>query len=102
MSGKRKSSPGIKPAQHGGARAGAGRKPKAHKQLATAALGSSIADWFTEDTQKSSLQKLLGSRDENVRLRTLIYLMDRMYGKPAQAVQHTGELDHKITLVVDL
>lgn len=75
----------------GGARPGAGRKSNAQKMLEEKDAILALSQWCTPTFQKSKLQTLLNSEDENVQLKALTYVMDRMYGKPRQAMEHTGK-----------
>lgn len=47
------------------------------------------------DTRDAAAEwkKRLDSADENIALKTWIYLNDRVYGKPQQAVEHSGSID---------
>jgi len=47
-------------------------------------------------------KKRLDSEDENIALKTWIYLNDRVYGKPAQAIDHTTQGDKIANVIVNL
>jgi len=83
---------------HGGARPNSGPKTKAEKLL----MAKSLADWFTPDYQKAKWQALVDSKDEQVQLRAMSYLCDRLYGKAAQAVDltHGGGVDVNLKRVI--
>ena len=74
----------------GGARPGAGRKPKAIKDvikpLDAALLLSNI-------NAESKFGKLANSKDEKIQLDTLKYLTDRAYGKAQQTIMHGNTTD---------
>ncbi|WP_205048999.1 hypothetical protein [Paracoccus sp. SY] len=85
-------------AQHGGKRPGAGRKPgrvsKAKRELADMA----------KDHAESALDVLAEIMHDNqqpaaARVSAANALLDRGYGKPAQAVQLTGAEGGPVTLV---
>lgn len=74
----------------GGARTGAGRKSKAELLLDAQAHAKAVAGFFTLDVQESTWRELLNSSDEQIRLKALCYLTDKMYGKAHQSVALTG------------
>lgn len=70
----------------GGARPGAGRKPKAVK-----AVKKIVAEQLLGSVDEQGLwRELLEADDLRVRLDALKYLTDRRDGKPAQTVEATG------------
>lgn len=83
-------------AKHGGTRRNAGRKSKEAIYLDAIAHAKALQGWFTADVQESSWKSLVASEDENVRLKAISYLSDRLYGRPAQAV------DMKLNAEVDI
>lgn len=56
------------------------------------------------DTRDSAAEwkKRLDSADEKIALQTWIYLNDRVYGKPAQAVDHTTKGKEINAILVDI
>lgn len=76
-------------AQHGGRRPGAGRKPgavsKAKRQLAEMAKEHAEAALMT-------LVEIAGNDSENAaaRVSAATAILDRGYGRPTQALQHTS------------
>jgi hypothetical protein len=71
----------------GGKRPGAGRKSNAEKAKQ---LGF-ILKGFSVDAQEIKWNQLLSSNDENIVLKTMVYLSNRIYGMPKQALEHSGE-----------
>jgi hypothetical protein len=70
----------------GGKRQGAGRKPSTIKGLVKH-LGKFDAEaLFVKIKGREKWEELAESDDENVRLKTLIYLTDRAYGKVSQPI----------------
>lgn len=74
------------PSARGGKRDGAGRKTNAQKTLEQ----GFVCAFFSLELQNKSWKKLLNSKDENIKLRTAMYLTDRLYGKPVQRTELTG------------
>lgn len=74
----------------GGARPGAGRKPKPKIELsATKGIATEVfsrLDGKKAPTEVMLWLNLLATKDERLRLDTLKYLTDRRDGKPAQGV----------------
>lgn len=87
-------------AGRGGSRPGAGRKTNVQRLMDAQKAGESLAKWFTPEYTKSKWQALVESSDENVALKALIYLEDRLYGKPQQAVSMdvTGDIETRVTV----
>ncbi len=79
----------------GGKREGAGRKSKAQK-LVDAKF---VADWLTLDFQEIKWKELVNSQDQNVSLKALMYLTDRIYGKAAQPLSNPDGSALGLTLV---
>lgn len=77
----------------GGARPGAGRKTNKVKALAA----GFVADFFNLPAQEKLWKSMLASDDEKIRLDAGKYLTDRLYGKAAQSVELSGELDVSIS-----
>lgn len=88
----------------GGVRANAGRKSNAAKLLDAQAAAESLASWFTHDYQKSKWQALIESEDENVQIKAVSYLSDRLYGKAHQSasLDVAGQLEVIKRVVSDL
>lgn len=72
--------------RRGGARAGAGRKPKPITIVRKATAEQVLAG--IDETQ--AWTGILESKDMRVRLDALKYLTDRRDGKAAQAIEHSG------------
>lgn len=75
---------------HGGARPNSGRKSKQELLLDAKNHAKAVAGFFSLEVQESTWREILSSDDENVKLKALIYLTDKMYGKAHQALQITG------------
>lgn len=73
-------------ATRGGPRKGAGRKSNAKKLLEA----GFVCDFFSPDLQSKTWKSMLRSKDENIVLKTAIYLTDRLYGKPLQQTELSG------------
>lgn len=83
----------------GGKREGAGRKSKAQK-LVEAGF---VCTHFGAAEQEAFWKSMLKSTDERIKLDAGKYLTDRLYGKPAQAVDMTSKGESLITkLIVNL
>jgi hypothetical protein len=83
---------------NGGKRPGAGRKSNVAKLLAA----KFAAPFFSELEQTKHWKSLLASGDEKVRLDTVKYLTDRLYGKSPQSVDLNANLDIITRVVSDL
>lgn len=73
----------------GGKRAGAGRKPgsvitKAKRDLATAAKK------YAPAALKTLAEIAAKGESESARVQAAVAILDRAYGKPPQALEHTG------------
>jgi hypothetical protein len=98
---KQSAEAGIPSASEGGKAASDGSKTKTGRRPAGVrqnAGGFACSHFDAEVVWKSMLE----SNDERIRLAAAKYLTDRLYGRAAQAVKVSGEMDHKITVVVDL
>lgn len=76
----------------GGARPGAGR-PKGRRNNATLEQKSTLQDLarrHTAEALKTLVQVATMGESETARVSAAIAILDRGYGRPAQAVQHTG------------
>jgi hypothetical protein len=82
----------------GGKREGAGRKSNAVK-LAEAQF---VAGWFTESFQEIKWKSLVNSADENVSVRAMCYLTDRIYGKAPQALDVTSKGERIAQCIVNV
>lgn len=79
-------------AQRGGKRPGAGR-PKGAKDTATREQGGSLAELarqHTTDALKTLVKIATAGESEAARVTAANALLDRGYGKPTQAVEHSG------------
>jgi phage FluMu protein gp41 len=78
--------------QRGGKRPGAGR-PKGAKDRATAAAGATLAELARAET-RTALATLISvakkSESDAARVSAANAILDRGYGRPPQAVQHSG------------
>ncbi len=89
----------------GGKRPGAGRKPTRISTIIKKLPKNTAAMILSEINEGGKWTKLLESSDENVVLKSLIYLTDRRDGKPKQSIEASGpgggpiEADVKVTLV---
>jgi hypothetical protein len=83
---------------HGGLRHNAGRKPDKIKKLEQEIAGRVLS----ELDEESSWGELVRDKDPNIRLKALIYLSDRQYGKAKETLKHEGEVNLKQSLIVDL
>jgi hypothetical protein len=97
---------------HGGARAGAGRKPKAEKYIATINEAERrIADRLPElidhlfdlacgvFCEEADARRVYQERPDRA---ALVYLVDRVMGKPKELVEHSGEIEGATASVVVL
>ena len=83
---------------NGGARPGAGRKKKASTILKEQSIRENQGE------AEKCLQFLISVRDgihepTNIRIAAADMLLDRIWGKPKQAVQHSGEMSCRMVLV---
>jgi hypothetical protein len=85
------------PKKHGGKRPGAGR-PTNLQRMADRQF---VADWFTANKQREKWQQLLRSRDEEIILRTMIYLTDRLFGKAPQGVELSGSDGEPFKVIIE-
>jgi hypothetical protein len=70
--------------QRSGKRPGAGRKPNLAKRLLKGFSKETIAEAMQEIDCIQTIKGLLKSRSERIRLETLIFMWDRVYGRPVQ------------------
>lgn len=89
---------------NGGKRPGAGRKTNAQKALEQDAAAKALGKWFTPNLQESVWKRLIASNDENVQLKTVSYLSDRLYGRAPQALDLNlrGQIEVIKRVVADL
>jgi hypothetical protein len=81
-------------AAHGGKRPNAGRKSNAQRNLEV----GFICKAFSKDVQEIKWKQLLDSKDENIVLKAMTYLTNRVFGMPTQPI----EGDHQLRVVVDV
>jgi hypothetical protein len=76
----------------GGARPGAGR-PKGSRDAATKAQQATISDIARRHTVEAveALLDVMRSGSDSARVAAANSILDRGYGKPVQAVEHTGK-----------
>jgi hypothetical protein len=80
----------------GGKRPGAGRKPKVVTDADRAFYGG-ILD---KKREQEIWGKLLNSEDEAIVIKAIIYLTDKRDGKPAQAIEMTGEGSSAVRIIL--
>jgi hypothetical protein len=80
----------------GGKRRGAGRRPRdLDKWIAARGLKpATAAEILDRADERRIWHRLLHSEDENVVLRTIVYLTDRRDGRPTQQLNITGAVAH--------
>jgi hypothetical protein len=83
-----------KPAKRGGKRPGAGRKPNLAKRLLKGCTPEAIAEAISTVDVGGIIIGLLKSKREKTRIETLVFVWDRLYGRPAQNVQVSGGVLH--------
>ena len=76
-------------AQHGGKRPGAGRK-KGKVSAAKREL-SDMAKGYADQALETLRQIATTGESESARVSAAVAILDRAYGKPPQAIQHSGE-----------
>jgi hypothetical protein len=81
--------------QRGGKRPGAGRKPNLAKRLLKGFSKETLAEAVKQIDCTKVVNKLLNSKSEHVRLETLNFVWDRLYGRP---VQQQVSLNAELTL----
>ena len=84
------STPQSKESMRGGKRPGAGRRPNLAKQLLKGFTPATIALAVQDMDVREVLMGLLKSKSERVRLETLAFLRDTLYGRPAQNLSLSG------------
>ena len=76
---------------------------RAGTRAAARVQGRAAASFACEHFDAEMVWKsMLESNDERIRLAAAKYLTDRLYGRAGQAVKLPVEVEHKITVVVDL
>ena len=83
-----------KPTKRGGKRPGAGRKPNLAKRLLKGCSPEAIAEAVATVDVGGIIIGLLRSKREKTRIETLVFVWDRLYGRPAQNVQVSGGVLH--------
>ena len=80
----------------GGKRAGAGRRPRDVEKWITARglKPAAAAEILERADERRIWYRLLHSEDENIVLRTIMYLTDRRDGRAAQQINITGAVAH--------
>lgn len=84
-----KESAGFKPSGRGGARPGAGR-PKGRKDAKTLEI-EAAARAHAGDALAALVDVALNGTTEGARVSAATALLDRGYGRPRQAVEHSGD-----------
>jgi hypothetical protein len=83
--------------KRGGKRPGAGRKPNLAKRLLRGCSPEAIAEAIATVDVGEIIIGLLRSKREKTRIETLVFVWDRLYGRPAQNVQVSGGVLHAHT-----
>jgi hypothetical protein len=87
-------------AQRGGKRPGAGRKPG---KVGAAKLAlAEMAKEHAEDALQTLVDIAKFGEGESARVSAAIAILDRAYGKPPQAIQHSGPDGGPIPTVIDV
>ena len=82
---------------NGGARPGSGRKP-----LAATVLKEKLGDYAGDALEAFTFcSKLMNdaTAEKNVRLAAAREVMDRLWGKSTQQVEHSGEINGRIVVI---
>lgn len=86
--------------KHGGKRPNAGR-PKGGKNKTTPEI-KLIAQEYGREAIESLVEIMRGDEyPAPARVSASRELLDRAYGKPAQAIQHSGSVDQPLVIVLD-
>src|SRR6516225_2096416 len=80
--------------EHGGKRAGAGRPPNLEKRLIGRLKRESAADILASIDVEATIAEIMKKGSLSLKQRTLADLMDRAWGRPAQAVSVSGAVVH--------
>jgi hypothetical protein len=88
-------------AQRGGKRPGAGRKPgsKSRATIEAKATLSELAKQYAPDALRVLSEIMRGSESDSARVAAANSLLDRGYGKPAQAMTLSGDADNPLPIV---
>lgn len=76
--------------KRGGARPGAGRKPKLQKAVKEAVAQYVFQHFGGEDKAWRALAEAAEKNDLNLLYRVLSYWSDQLHGKAAQPIRHSG------------
>jgi len=79
----------------GGKRAGAGRKPSTIKGIAKKLPKFSAELLLTEIKANQKLVQLASCGEPAVELQAIKFLWEQAYGRPKQAIQHEGSVEHR-------
>lgn len=88
-------------AKRGGSRPGAGR-PKGAKSRATIEAKATLSDLakaYTADALRTLSEVMQNSESDSARVAAANSLLDRGYGKPAQAMTLSGDPDNPLPIV---
>lgn len=80
-----------------GKRPGAGRKPNLAKRLLKGLSHAALAEAMETIDVGGVILSLLKSKRERTKLETLIFVGDRLYGRPAQNMNVSGSMVHAHT-----
>lgn len=84
--------------KRGGARPGSGR-PKGRKSAKTLEIEAAARE-YRDDALKALAHVMAESENDSARVSAANSLLDRGFGKPRQAVEHTGEAGGPIDIAV--
>ena len=93
-----KKSTEIKRGSRGGARVGAGR-PRGRRDAKTIEI-QEAAKAHAGDALAALVDVALHSTSDGARVSAATALLDRGYGKPRQAIEHTGNVGHAGVLII--
>lgn len=84
--------------KRGGKRPGAGRKPNLAKRYLKGLSREAIHEAVATMDVGGVILSLLKSKRERTRLETLVFVWDRLYGRPAQNMNVSGSMLHAHTI----
>jgi hypothetical protein len=88
----------IKPARRGGSRPGAGR-PKGRRDAKTLEIQAAAKE-YAGDALAALAEVALNGKSEGARVSAASALLDRGYGRPRQAIEHTGNVGASGVLMI--
>lgn len=84
--------------QHGGKRAGSGRKPNLAKRLISGLKAATAAEILQSVDPEKVIKEIFAKGSLTLKQRTLADMWDRAYGRPAQNVNVAGGMLHAHTV----